>query len=188
MERPPLDPDLRPVPESDPTSDPVPDSPSGLTRLELRLMQIIWKHGKSTVGAVQEKLDPPLAYTTVQTVLNILERKGKLRRARNGRAFVYSATVTEARASGQSLRDLIDRMFGGSSEDLVMSLLRNRHIDATQLADITERFHQKAGVQSKEPGGVRSKEPAGEPNAQPRQRARKQADIPAADIQAKEQP
>ena len=123
-------------------ADQPPDQPPGLTRLELRLMQIIWKHGKSTVSEVQQKLDPPLAYTTVQTMLNILERKGKLCRARHGRAFVYSATVSEARASGQSLRDLIDRMFGGSSEDLVMSLLRNRHIDADQLAEITERFHR----------------------------------------------
>ena len=51
---------------------------TGLTRLELKIMQVIWKRGNSTVSAVQAELRPPLAYTTVQTVLNILERKGKL--------------------------------------------------------------------------------------------------------------
>ncbi len=121
---------------------PPPDK-TGLTRLELKIMQVVWKHGRATVAAVQEKLSPPLAYTTVQTMLNILERKGKLQRELQGRAYVYTATVTEARASGQSLRDLIDRTFGGSSEELVMSLLKNRQINAEQLASITERFHKK---------------------------------------------
>ena len=118
-------------------------SKAGLTRLELRIMQVVWKHGKATVSAVQEKLAPPLAYTTIQTMLNILERKGKLRRALQGRAYVYSAVVSEERASGQSVRDLVDRMFGGSSEELVLSLLKTRQIDAKQLAEITERFNRK---------------------------------------------
>jgi predicted transcriptional regulator len=116
----------------------------GLTKLELRIMQVIWKGGPCTVSAVQEKLEPPLAYTTVQTVLNILERKGKLKRELRGRAYIYSATITEAKALGQGLRDLIDRMFGGSSEELVMSLLKNGQIDAKQLAQVTDRFNQKA--------------------------------------------
>jgi predicted transcriptional regulator len=113
---------------------------SGLTRLELKIMQVIWKRGASTVGDVQAEMDPPLAYTTVQTMLNILEKKGKLQRELQGRAFVYSAKVTEEKAVGQSLRDLIDRMFGGSSEELVMSLLKSRQIDAKRLAKLSEQF------------------------------------------------
>jgi BlaI family transcriptional regulator, penicillinase repressor len=96
------------------------------------------------VSVVQEELEPPLAYTTVQTMLNILERKGKLKRELRGRAYVYSAAITEAKALGQGVRDLIDRMFGGSSEELVMSLLRNGEIDAKKLTELTERFNQKA--------------------------------------------
>ena len=115
----------------------------GLTRLELRIMQVIWRSGGCTVSAVREELDPPLAYTTVQTMLNILERKGKLKREQQGRAYVYSAAITEARALGQGVRDLIDRMFGGSSEALVMSLLKNGEIDAKKLTQLTERFKQK---------------------------------------------
>ena len=117
---------------------------AGLTKLELKIMQVIWKHGGGTVSAVQADLDPPLAYTTVQTMLNILERKGKLKRRLQGRAYVYSARVSERKVLGQGLRDLIDRMFGGSSEELVMSLLKNRHIDARKLAELTERFNREA--------------------------------------------
>jgi predicted transcriptional regulator len=116
----------------------------GLTRLELRIMQVIWRRGRCTVSDVQGEMEPPLAYTTVQTMLNILERKGKLERELEGRAYIYSATITEAKALGQSVRDLIDRMFGGSSEELVMSLLRNGEIDASKLAELTNRFNQKA--------------------------------------------
>jgi BlaI family penicillinase repressor len=116
----------------------------GLTKLELRIMQVIWRCGRGTVSDVQGELEPPLAYTTVQTMLNILERKGKLKRELQGRAYIYSATITEAKALGQGVRDLIDRMFGGSSEELVMSLLRNGEIDARKLAELTDRFNQKA--------------------------------------------
>jgi BlaI family transcriptional regulator, penicillinase repressor len=116
----------------------------GLTRLELRIMQVIWRRGRCTVSEVQGEMEPPLAYTTVQTMLNILERKGKLKRELEGRAYIYTATITEAKALGQGVRDLIDRMFGGSSEELVMSLLRNGEIDAKKLAELTDRFNQKA--------------------------------------------
>ena len=118
---------------------------AGLTRLELKIMQVIWQRGSSTVGDVQAELHPPLAYTTVQTVLNILERKGKLNRQLKGRAYVYSAKVSQDKALGQSLRDVIDRMFGGSSEELVMSLLKSRQIDAQRLAELTERFSNTKG-------------------------------------------
>jgi predicted transcriptional regulator len=116
--------------------------PPGLTRLELRIMQILWRTGASTVSAVQAELKPPLAYTTIQTVLNILERKGRVKRELEGRAYVYTAKVSEARALHQGVRDLVDRMFGGSSEELVMSLLRNRQIDSKKLAELTRRFEE----------------------------------------------
>ena len=117
---------------------------NGLTRLELKIMQVIWKQGASTVSDVQNELELSLAYTTVQTMLNILERKGKLERELQGRAYVYRAKVSEEKAIGQSLRDIVERMFGGSSEELVMSLLKSRQIDAKRLAKLTEKFKEEA--------------------------------------------
>ena len=113
---------------------------SVLTKLELQIMQVIWKRGASTVTAVQEGLAQDLAYTTVQTMLNILTRKGKLKRELHGRAFAYSATVTEAKASIHAVRDLVDRMFGGSSEELVMSLIKSRQIDPKKIAELSKRL------------------------------------------------
>jgi predicted transcriptional regulator len=116
-----------------------------LTKLELQIMQVIWKRGASTVTAVQQGLEQDLAYTTVQTMLNILHRKGKLKRELHGRAFAYSATVTEAKASTHAVRDLVDRMFGGSSEDLVMSLIKSRQIDAKKIAELSKRLEEEEG-------------------------------------------
>jgi BlaI family transcriptional regulator, penicillinase repressor len=126
---------------------------TALTKLELQIMQAIWKlsagSGTSSpkpaysVKDVQNALPQQLAYTTVQTMLNILERKGKLKRKLRGRAYVYSATVTEAKASRHAVRDLVDRMFGGSADELVMSLIKSRQIDAKRLAELTRRVQQE---------------------------------------------
>ena len=118
-----------------------------LTKLELQIMQVIWKRGSSEVSAVQEGLEQELAYTTVQTMLNILTRKGKLKRELNGRAYEYSAIVTEEKALSQAVRDLVDRMFGGSSEELVMSLIKNRQIDAEKIARLSKKLDEEGGEQ-----------------------------------------
>jgi BlaI family transcriptional regulator, penicillinase repressor len=118
--------------------------PTPLTKLELQIMQVIWKLGVSSVKDVQEGLPQKLAYTTVQTMLNILERKGKLRRKLRGRAYVYSATVTEAKASRHAVRDLVDRMFGGSADELVMSLIKSRQIDSKRIAELTRRLEKES--------------------------------------------
>jgi predicted transcriptional regulator len=116
-----------------------------LTKLELQIMQVIWKLGACTVTAVQQGLEQDLAYTTVQTMLNILLRKGKLKRELHGRAFAYTATVTEAKASTHAVRDLVDRMFGGSSEELVMSLIKSRQIDPRKIAELSKRLEEEEG-------------------------------------------
>ena len=131
-----------------------------LTKLELQIMQVIWKLGTSNVKCacsvkdVQNGLQQPLAYTTVQTMLNILERKGKLKRKLRGRAYVYSATVTEAKASRHAVRDLVDRMFGGSADELVMSLIQSRQIDPKRLAELSRRVQEQAEEEEKKGGGA----------------------------------
>jgi predicted transcriptional regulator len=116
-----------------------------LTKLELQIMQVIWRIGPSNVSAVQDALEQPLAYTTVQTMLNILQKKGKLKRKLRGRAYVYSPTVSEERALGHAVRDLVDRMFGGSSEELVMSLIKSKQLDAKKIAELSKRLEEEGG-------------------------------------------
>jgi predicted transcriptional regulator len=76
----------------------------------------------------------------VQTMLNVLQRKGRVRRTLKGRAFTYRAVVSEEKVLGHAVRDLVDRMFGGSSEELVMSLIKSREIDPEKIADLSRRM------------------------------------------------
>lgn len=101
-----------------------------LTRLELELMKVLWETGPATVQKVQQKLagQRPLAYTTVQTMLNLLHRKQKLKRTLRDRAYVYSPVVSRRQEVGRTMGDIIDRLFGGSAESLVLSLVEGRHL------------------------------------------------------------
>ena len=114
-------------------------SPSQLTPLELRIMQVLWENGASTVQAVQEKLPgESLAYTTVQTMLNVLQRKGRVKRKLVGKAYEYRAVLSRERALREAAGDLLDRMFGGSVDALLMSLVKSRQIDAKKLAELQQ--------------------------------------------------
>lgn len=108
-------------------------------------MKILWQNGPSTVQQVQEALEPgrPLAYTSVQTMLNVLERKGKSKRTKKDRAHIYSARVTRESMVGRTLDDLIERFFGGSEESLVMSLLESRNLSKEKLAELEELVRSK---------------------------------------------
>jgi len=110
-----------------------------LTRLELRIMKVLWDSGPSNVQAVQGKLvgSTKLAYTTVQTMLNVLHRKGRVKRTLRGRAFEYEALITRDRAVSQAIRDTIDRLFGGSVEGLLMSLVKSKQLDPKKLEKLS---------------------------------------------------
>ena len=107
-----------------------------LTPLELEIMQVVWETGPCTVGEVQPKLKAQLAYTTVQTMLNVLHKKSRVTRRLRGRAFEYRAAVTEEKTLGSAVTDLVDRMFGGSPDELVMSLVKSRQLNAGRLAKL----------------------------------------------------
>jgi predicted transcriptional regulator len=111
----------------------------GLTPLELQMMQVLWRDGPSNVQHVQKNVEGELAYTTVQTVLNGLHRKGKVRRRMRGRAFDYGAVVARDAVLRRAVREFVDRMFGGSPEALVMSLIETRQLDAEKIAALAEQ-------------------------------------------------
>ena len=111
-----------------------------LTPLELEIMQVLWQSGPCTVAEVQPKLKAELAYTTVQTMLNVLLRKKKVKRVEEGRAYRYRPVVSRERATGSALSDMVQRMFGGSSEALLMAMVDTRQISAEELARVAERL------------------------------------------------
>src|SRR5689334_11500216 len=99
-----------------------------LTPLELEIMKVLWETGPAAVQTVQEKLpaERQLAYNTVQTMLNVLVRKGKVRRELQARAYFYEPAISRMQASRQAVGDLVQRMFDGSPESLVLSLVETR--------------------------------------------------------------
>ena len=113
-----------------------------LTPLELRIMQVLWDAGPGAVADVQARLGSDLAYTTVQTMLNVLLRKKKVRRTPAGRAFVYQPAISREGAMGSALNDLVSRMFGGSGEALLMALIDTRQITPEQIARASKLLNE----------------------------------------------
>ena len=99
-----------------------------LTPLELEIMNVLWETGAANVQTVQQRLERELAYTTVQTMLNILHRKGKVKRALKDRAYFYRPAVTRRQVVRQAVDDMVEHLFGGSVESLVMSLVETKHL------------------------------------------------------------
>jgi predicted transcriptional regulator len=116
----------------------------GLTPLELEIMKVLWQGGPATVLAIHEQVSAarPLAYNTVQTMLTILHEKGKVRRTMKDRAYVYQARVTEDGAAHQAVQDLIQRVFGGRADALVLSMVKNRQIGAEELAELQRKVEE----------------------------------------------
>ena len=103
-------------------------------------MKVLWETGPATVQVVQQRLteERSLAYTTVQTMLNVLHRKGKVKRRLKNRAYHYQPAVTRRQVAGQAIGDIVNRLFGGSAESLVMSLIEHRHITTQKLAKLNK--------------------------------------------------
>ena len=94
----------------------MPKLPRSLTPLESLIMDVVWDKGEVTVRAVQEQLNPQrqLAYTSVLTMMQVLERKGFVSSRRVGRANVYEANVSRARFGLRGAVDIVNSFFAGS--------------------------------------------------------------------------
>ena len=113
-----------------------------LTPLELEIMHVLWETGPANVQSVQQHLERELAYTTVQTMLNILHRKGKVKRTLKDRAYFYKPAVSRSQVAGQHMSDIVDRLFGGSAESLVMSLVETKHLTPRKLARLQKLLEE----------------------------------------------
>ena len=110
-----------------------------LTPLELEIMKVLWETGPANVQSVQRGIKGrELAYTTVQTMLNILHRKGKVKRQLKDRAYVYRPVFSRQKAVAQAVGDMLDRFFGGSADSLVLNLVEARRLTPEKLAQIQE--------------------------------------------------
>src|ERR1700733_14346447 len=109
-----------------------------LTAQELEIMKIVWLSGASTVRGVYEALleRRKIAYTTVMTMMNILEQKGYLRKTQKDRAYVYQATKPQKQVIRGMVREFVDRVFNGSAEPLLLHLVEDRRLSEEDLEQI----------------------------------------------------
>jgi BlaI family transcriptional regulator, penicillinase repressor len=113
---------------------PMKPSPA-LTDAEARVMAVLWQLETATVGDVVAALAPErtVSYSTVQTILRILEDKGYVVHDKVARAFIYRPVVDERQARRRALRHLATRLFNGSPSLLVMNVLHDEEMDPEEL-------------------------------------------------------
>jgi len=101
-------------------------------------MKLVWQRGAATVRDVYEVLleRRKIAYTTVMTMMKILETKGYLKKRRRDRAFLYRPAHPKNQIIGGMIREFIDRVFNGSAEPLLVHLVKTRHLREKDLQKI----------------------------------------------------
>ncbi|HLY19962.1 MAG TPA: BlaI/MecI/CopY family transcriptional regulator [Bryobacteraceae bacterium] len=109
-----------------------------LTDQELEIMKVVWDKQTATVRDVYEALleRRKVAYTTVMTMMGILEQKGYLKRKQVDRAFVYRPAQPKNRVIGAMVKDFVNRVFNGSAEPLLVHLIEDRRLTPEETAEI----------------------------------------------------
>jgi predicted transcriptional regulator len=120
---------------------------STLTSQELEIMKVVWKLGPSTVRQVYETLlkQRRIAYTTVMTMMNILEQKGHLKKRQGDRAFVYASTRPEKQVIRGMVREFVDRVFNGAAEPLLLHLVEDDQLSKEDLEEIRRSIRSSEG-------------------------------------------
>ena len=117
-----------------------------LTGQELELMKIIWRSGRATVREVYEDLKGrrTIAYTSVQTMMNILETKGHLKKEPGDRAQTYIPVRPQQTVVGSMVREFVDRVFDGSARPLLVHLLKEKGLTAAERKELQKLLDKEA--------------------------------------------
>jgi BlaI family penicillinase repressor len=108
------------------------------TKVELEILQSLWRRGPTTVREIQADLGRASGYTTVLKMLQIMTEKGLVERRASGRAHIYQACITEKQGMGEFMRELVERLFGGSSSQLVLQALGTAKTSRKELEQIRQ--------------------------------------------------
>src|SRR5262252_6894902 len=116
-----------------------------LTEQELEIMKIVWARDHSTVRDVYEVLlkRRKIAYTTVMTMMKILEQKKYLRKTEENRAYVYRPTKPKKQVISGMVREFVNRVFNGSTEPLLVHLIEDQRLSEKDLQDIARMIRRK---------------------------------------------
>jgi BlaI family penicillinase repressor len=115
-----------------------------LTPLELEIMKLVWERDTAMVRDIYEALleRRKIAYTTVMTMMKILETKGYLKKRRVDRAFVYTPVQPKSQVIGGMIREFVDRVFNGSAEPLLVHLVKSNRISQKDLQKIVRMIEE----------------------------------------------
>ena len=116
-----------------------------LTDQELEIMKIIWTRGTATVRDVYEELltRRKIAYTTVMTMMGILEQKGHLKKSADERAYVYTPAQPQREVVGNMIQDFLKRVFNGSAKPLLVHLVEDKKLSTEELDEIRKLLKDK---------------------------------------------
>ncbi|MGH9147466.1 MAG: BlaI/MecI/CopY family transcriptional regulator [Vicinamibacterales bacterium] len=116
-----------------------------LTDVEVRIMAVLWDKERATVGEVVTALKSKYAaaYSTVQTILRILEAKGYAKHEKSGRAFIYRPVIDQRQARRRALSHLVSRLFDNSPSLLVLNVLEDDQIEPAELERLKKLIHDK---------------------------------------------
>jgi BlaI family transcriptional regulator, penicillinase repressor len=115
-----------------------------LTEQELEIMKVVWEKKTATVREVYETLRErkAVAYTTVSTMMNILETKGHLVKQAEGRAYVYEPSQTQTQVISGMVQDFVDRVFDGAAQGLLLNLIKERKLSKSDLEEISRLIEE----------------------------------------------
>ncbi len=114
-----------------------------LTPRENQIMDVIWNLGDATVKDIQTQLDDKLAGSTIRTLLGIMQKKGYVDFYKQGKAKVFRALVLQAEVQTSALQNLIQRLFHGSTDQLLARLVEDEQIDLDDLDDLRRKLAQQ---------------------------------------------
>ena len=115
---------------------------------EFQIMKVVWDQGRVTVRDVYETLlaRRRVAYTTVMTMMNILEQKGFLRKMPGAdRAYLYESAKSRKSVMRTMVKEFLDRVFGGSASPLMVHLIEDRHLTEDDLDELRKSIRRKGG-------------------------------------------
>jgi len=117
---------------------------STLTEQELEIMKVVWGREQATVRDVYETLleRRKIAYTTVMTMMKILEQKKYLRKTQDDRAYVYRPAKPKKQVIQGMVREFVDRVFNGSAEPLLLHLMEDRKLSEKDLAELARMIRE----------------------------------------------
>jgi len=121
------------------------------TELELEILKILWVESPLAVRDVRTRLADSagreLTHSSVITMLNIMVRKRYLSRRKEGKAFLFSPRIAQENVSGNMLRDLVARLFNGSTSALALNLLESAELDSDELQELRKLIQRKSKEQ-----------------------------------------